>query len=106
MLRSVDIQQILLQTGSLEKIQHVQQQHTELEKRYFALQLQEEINQKKKAVQPAKGTEEVKIGEKEGRKKQQRRLNMKSKNDSADGRKLQRRTPEEIDQGKILDLIV
>jgi hypothetical protein len=56
----VDIQQILLQTTSVAKIQQVQQQHMDMEKKYFALQLQEEMNQKKSEVQDTKEAERVK----------------------------------------------
>ena len=106
MLRSVDIQQILLQTGTLEKIQQVQQQQAEMGKRFFALQFQKEIAKKQKEVQGTKGSEKAKIGEKERQRKQQRELATGSNKNSADESKPQKRILEEIDQGKILDLIV
>ena len=106
MLRSVDIQQILLHTTSVEKIQQDQQQHMDVEKKYFALQLQEEMNQKKSEVQDTKEAEEAKIREEEKRRQQKEEYKFGSDGNKQDSDKHKKRELEEIDQGKILDLIV
>ncbi len=106
MLRSVDIQQILLQTTSVAKIQQVQQQHMDMEKKYFALQLQEEMNQKKSEVQDTKEAEEAKIREEEKKRQQKEEYKFGSDRNKQGSDKHKKRELEEIDQGKILDLIV
>lgn len=106
MLRSVDMQQILLQATSIAKIQQVQQQHVDAEKKYFALQLQEEMEQKKKEVQDTKETEEARIREEEKRRQQKKENELNLRKDEKDSNRPKKRELEEIDQGKILDLIV
>jgi len=105
-LRSVDIQQILLQTTSVEKIQQVQQQHMDMEKKYFALPLQEEMNQKQSEVQDTKEAEEAKIREEEKRRQQKEEYKFDYDRNKQGSDKRKKRELEEIDQGKILDLIV
>lgn len=106
MLRSLDIQQILLHTTSIEKIQQVQQQHMDMEKKYLALQLQDEINRRKSAVQDTKEAQEAKIRE-EDKKRQQREANhFGSDKDNRGSHAHKKRELEEVDQGKILDLLV
>lgn len=106
MLRSVDIQQILLYTTSVEKIQQVQQQHMDVEKKHLALQLQEEMSQKKSEVQDTKEAEEAKIREEDKRRQQKEEYKFCSGRNKQSSNKHKKRELEEIDQGKILDLII
>ena len=106
MLRSIDMQKILLQTTAVEKVQQVQQQHADVEKKHFALQLQEEIDQKKREVPNTKESEEAKIREEERRRQQGGEYRFGSSRDEEDGNKSKKGELEEIDQGKILDIIV
>jgi len=106
MLRSVDIQQILLYTTSIEKIQHLQQRHMDVEQKYFALQLKEEMDHKKSEVQNTKEAEEAKIREEEARRQQKKEYKFGSGRDEEGSDKSKKGELEEIDQGKILDLIV
>lgn len=107
MLRSVDMQQILLQTTAIEKVQQVQQQHADVEKKHFALQLQEEMDQRKKEVQDTKESEEAKIREEEERKKKQKREYKADSSEDEEGKDNPKKEKLlEMDQGKILDLIV
>lgn len=106
MLRSLDIQQILLYSTSIEKIQQVQQQHMDVGKKYFALQLQEETNQKKSEVQKTKEAEEAKIREEDKRRQEKEKKTFGSDRNKQGTHGHDRRELEEIDQGKILDLIV
>ena len=105
MLRSVDMQQILLQTSVVEKIQQVEQQHADIEKKQIALQLQKEIDNKRKEVQNTKESEQVAIHEKDKREQQQKR-NAHAKGDEENTQRPHKKSVEEIDQGKILDLII
>ncbi len=42
MVRAIDAQQSILQSHQMEKVQNVQQQHADMQQRYFNLQLTEE----------------------------------------------------------------
>ncbi|MDX9746210.1 MAG: hypothetical protein WCX84_09265 [Syntrophales bacterium] len=50
MVRPVDAQQSILQSHAMEKVQNVQQQHGDMQQRYFNLQLQEERRLQKERV--------------------------------------------------------
>lgn len=106
MLRSVDMQQILLQTTTVAKVQQVQQLHADVDKKHFALQLQEETEKKKKEVQDAKESEEAKIREEERRRQQKQESASGSNREAESDDTSKKGKLKEVDQGKILDLIV
>ncbi len=106
MLRSVDMQQILLQTSVVEKIQQVQQQHADVERKQFALQLQEEIEHKKEEVQDTKQSERLAIRDEDRQKQRKGKGGFTQAGKEGEGKALQREPPREIEQGKILDLVV
>jgi hypothetical protein len=104
MLRAVDMQQILLQTSVVSKIQQVQQQHADVEKKQFALQFQKEMDHKKEEVQDTKESEHLMIREEEKRENPKEKRNLSQR---GEGKSAPQKDPvKEIDQGKILDLIV
>jgi len=105
-LRSLDMQQILLQTTAVEKVQQVQQQHADVGKKHFALQFQEEIDRKKKEVQDTKESEETKIREEERKRQQKEEYKSNSSREEEDRNNPKKEKLVEMDQGKILDLIV
>jgi len=104
MLRSVDMQQILLQTSVVSKVQQVQQQHADVERKQFALQFQKEMDHKKKEVQDTEASEQLIIREEDKRQKHQEKRDLNAQKDGKN--KSQKDPVEEIDQGKILDLRV
>ena len=106
MLRSVDMQQILLQTSVVEKIQQVAQQHADVEKKHIALQLQKEIDRKRQEVQKTKESEQVAIHEEDKRRQQEGKRNAHAQGDAEGAGRSHKKSVEEIDQGKILDLII
>ena len=106
MLRSVDMQQILLQTSVVEKIQQVEQQHADVEKKQIALQLQKEIDHKRQEVQNTKESEQVAIHEEDKRRQQEGKRNAHANGDEEGTKRPHKKSVEEIDQGKILDLII
>jgi hypothetical protein len=67
MLRAVDINQIVFQSHSMEKVHQAQQQHPEMQQRYLDIQLSEEKKQLKEHVSHAQDAEEVRVGMKEER---------------------------------------
>lgn len=50
MVRAIDAQQSILQSHQMEKVQNVQQQHADMQQRYFNLQLTEERRLQKEKV--------------------------------------------------------
>lgn len=50
MVRPIDAQQSILQSQQMEKVQNVQQQHSDMQQRYFNLQLTEERRLQKEKV--------------------------------------------------------
>lgn len=56
MVRSVDVRQIIVQTNSIERIQQVQQQHPDVQQRYFEDQLNKE---KREIREKVKNSHEV-----------------------------------------------
>lgn len=53
MLRAIDAQQVILQIEHAEKVQQVQQQHPEMQQRYFGVHLSEEKRLLQKKVRDA-----------------------------------------------------
>lgn len=68
MVRSVDMQQVLSQTNSIERVQQVQQQHPDIQQRYFEDQLNKERKQLKEKVKNSQEVEHLSIKEEERRK--------------------------------------
>jgi hypothetical protein len=68
MVRSVDVQQVLLQTNSVERVQQVQQQHPDVQQRYFEDRLSRQRKEHREKVNKAKEAESLIVGdEKSGR---------------------------------------
>lgn len=106
MLRSVDMQQVLLHSTAVEKVQQVHQQHADVVKKHFAQKLQEETEQKKKEVQDAKKSGEARIREEDrgGHQKQGNTSDASAGNEEGETQKTA--ALEEADKGTILDLTV
>jgi hypothetical protein len=50
MLRAVDVQQVLMQTTSVERLQQAQQQQSDLQQRYVAMHESEEERERKRKM--------------------------------------------------------
>jgi len=100
------MQQILLHSTAVEKIQQVQQQHADVMKKHFAQQLQEETEQKKKEVQEAKKSEEARIREEERGRQQKKGYTSDASSGEEEGDTQKTSALEDADKGKILDLTV
>jgi len=72
MLRAVDVQQILLQTTSLERIQQTQQQQSDLQQRYVAMHSNEEKKILKEKVKESDETEKARIQREEERERKRK----------------------------------
>jgi hypothetical protein len=65
MVRPIDVQQSILQTSATEKIQQIQQQHSDMQQRYFQLKLSEEDRLAQEKVNQFKEADKAKIRKKE-----------------------------------------
>ena len=77
MVRAIDAQQVILQSSMAERIQQIQQQHADMQQRYFSMQLSEHDRLLKEKVKKSDETDKAIIKEKEehenGRRKQEHR---------------------------------
>ena len=72
MLRAVDLQQVLLQTTSVERIQQTQQQQSELQQRYIATHASEEQKLLKEKVKESDESDKVRMQREEERERKRR----------------------------------
>jgi hypothetical protein len=63
MVRSIDVQQVLLQTNSIERVQQVQQQHPNVQQRYFEDRLSRQRKEHQETVNKARDAESLIIGD-------------------------------------------
>ncbi len=79
MLRAVDVQQVLLQTTSVERIQQTQQQQADLQQRYVAVHSSEEKKILKEKVKESDEAEKARLQREEerGRKRRMAREHQK-----------------------------
>ncbi|MGZ3577894.1 MAG: hypothetical protein ACXWMI_01060 [Syntrophales bacterium] len=106
MLRPVDLQQILTQSNSMERVQQTQQQHPDMQQRYFSVQLSEERKHLKEAVKNSEETEKSKIRGEEEKEKRQK----KTKSDAESAGKMEMKqepeNPDDVEQGGLIDIKV
>ncbi len=72
MVRSLDVQQIILQSNAVERVQQVQQQHPDLQQRYFVDQLNKEKSLLKEKVKDLEESERLMIKEEERQSKRKK----------------------------------
>jgi predicted phage gp36 major capsid-like protein len=73
MVRSIDMQQVLLQSNAVERVQQVQQQQADVQQRHFKGQLAEEKRELREKVKTLEEAERIMIKEKEGRDKREKK---------------------------------
>jgi len=71
MVRAIERHESILQTNMAERIQQIQQQHPDLQQRYFQIQINQERHKLLKKPNAPDEAFEAAIGEDGGRKKQQ-----------------------------------
>lgn len=104
MLRATDIQQILIQSNSMERVQQAQQQHADMQQRYFSVQLSEERKQLKEAVKTSEEAAKAKLKSKEEEEKRQKRENAKDEYAGKTEMKHENNTPDEVEHGGRIDI--
>ncbi|MDA3834069.1 MAG: hypothetical protein PF495_11800 [Spirochaetales bacterium] len=70
-VRSLDVQQTLLQSNAVERVQQVQQQQADVQQRHFEAQLAEEKRELREKVKDLEKAEQLRIKEEEGRGKKE-----------------------------------
>ncbi len=91
MLRAVDVQQVLLQTTSVERIQQTQQQQADLQQRYVAVHSSEEKKILKEKVKESDEAEKARLQREEERERKRRMAREQQK----EGEKARQALPEE-----------
>jgi hypothetical protein len=81
MVRAVDMQQVLLQSHTSEKVQQTLQQHPDRQQRYFELHLQEEKKLLKEKIKDSEEVERVAI-----RERREREGHRDAREDDAEGK--------------------
>lgn len=106
MLRAADLQQILIQSNSIERVQQAQQQQSDMQQRYFSVQLSEERKHVKETVKSAEEAEKAKIKDEEEKEKRWK----KAKNDDNRGAKKEieqeKKEPDDHEHGGLIDIKV
>ncbi|MHB8770875.1 MAG: hypothetical protein ACYC7J_07765 [Syntrophales bacterium] len=69
MLRSVDVQQLFLQSTAVEKVQQLQHQHPEMQQKYLAMQLTEERRLSQEQVATAEEAKRTMLRDREERRR-------------------------------------
>ncbi len=106
MVSSSDMRIVISQSPAAERIQNVQQQHPDLSQREFALQVQDQQEQKRKEVQDSERTEGEKI-EKDQKKEEKRKKDEKRQLQGEDKRDEEgQENPENLVLGKLIDIRV
>jgi len=88
MVRPIDVQQVILQSSAIEKVQQVQQRHSGIQQEYLDLQLKEEKNIRREKVQDASEAEKSEIRDRENDKKKQSAKHRIGKSKENDDEKL------------------
>ena len=65
MVRALDVQQTILQSNAVERVQQIQQQHPDIQQRYFRDQLNKEKSLLRKKVKYLEKSEQLIVKEKE-----------------------------------------
>jgi len=106
MLRPVDLQQILTQSNSMERVQQTQQQHPDMQQRYFSVQLSEERKHLKEAVKNSEETEKSKIKDEEEKERRQKKTKSDAENAGKMEMKQQLGDADDAEQGGLIDIKV
>ncbi len=106
MLRATDIQQILIQSNSVERVQQAQQQHSDMQQRYFSVQLSEERKQLKETVKTAEEAEKSRIKSKEEEERRQKKANAEAEHTGKMDMNHDEGAADEVEQGGLIDIKV
>lgn len=106
MLRATDIQQILVQSNSIERVQQAQQQHPDMQQRYFSVQLSEERKLLKETVKNTEEAEKSRIKSREEEERRQKRAKAGEEHPGKMGKKHEKGPSDDVEQGALIDIKV
>jgi hypothetical protein len=104
MVRAIDMQQVITQAYPAEKVQQTQQQHADIQQRYFDLKLNEEQKLLREKITDAEEARGTKIAEKEGGRGEQREMGKRKRDARQDTDKTKGATELLSDEGSIIDI--
>jgi len=105
-LRPVDLQQILTQSNSMERVQQTQQQHPDMQQRYFSVQLSEERKLLKETVKNSEETEKSKIRDEEEKERHQKKTKSEEESTGKMEMKQEAGDTDDAEQGGLIDIKV
>jgi hypothetical protein len=100
MVSPIDRQQSILQSNITERVQHTQQQHPDMQQRYFEIQLGQERKKLMHKVKDSQEAEHIKLKEDERRKHHQEQ----QKQDEGQTQDMPGALSDEPDQGSHVDI--
>ncbi len=104
MLRSVDVQQLFLQSTAVEKVQQMQQ-HPDMQQKYLAMQLTEERKLSQAKVTNAEEAERALLRDREERRRRKKAASVQhASGDGTSGEDVE--TPSSEEQGEYIDIRV
>ncbi len=103
MLRPIDLQNILVQSNSMERVQQTHQQSPDLQQRYLNLQIKEEKKHAKEMVKTAEETTNGRVQEKQEHEESKRQ--MAGQRQEGDEKKREKQ-PDGDEHGELIDIIV
>ena len=105
MLRAIDIQHILVQSNSMERVQQTQQQNPDLQQRYLDLQVKEEKKHSKEMVKTTEESTHARIQEKKEQDDSRRHASGQPHRER-DGKALEKDPDSGDEHGEIIDIRV
>ena len=79
MLRSIDMQQVILQSNAAERVQQVQQQHPDMQQKYFAAELNKERQEQKEKIGQSVENEQIRLQTEKDRQERKRKQDRHSR---------------------------
>lgn len=73
MLRSIDMQQVILQSNAVERVQQVQQRHPDMQQKYFSAELNKERQEQQEKVGQSVENEQIRLQTEKDRQERKRR---------------------------------
>lgn len=105
MVSPIERQQSILQAGLIDRINQIQQQHPDMQQRYFKIQLEQERQELKKKINQSGGVDRTTIGKEEEKKRDAHQENLSGK-DHPDTPDTEAESSNDQDQGILIDIKV
>jgi len=106
MLKAIDVQQVIIQMDQTAKVQHVLQQHPEMQQRYLEIQSREQKKLMKQTVRNAEETRQASIRDNEKREKRKNPVGHSDKGIVSHHEEIEEIEQEMPQQGENIDIKV